>query len=334
MVKTVFSIICPPLILYGLEDNLFLKSDTKIPIENIYYCNLSCPSIFPLKLTNHYPKKRYGWNDLSNFSDGTKKVHRSLFFNLCTVFNISCYEPKVGYAFLQEDTVCLIEKPTCKHIADLIQVCAIGMLDDQESSFLKDQIINLLLVSYSVQKLTRPSDSMGGMHKDSSTQMLHALRECIIPINNELIDTSAYKKVFKKLYNNAKYGYKRSFYLYVVLAIGLLCINRLGELNNYNLYGLVFPLVYGVFSAIYFYNKLDSAYDNLQKTISNFDVFAQQYNAKIQKEINIKKQQINCEQRFLDKQNCFISNTRNDEPSIKDEMSSDFYELQDIREDT
>lgn len=304
-----------PFILYGLEDNLFLQSDTKIPIENIYYCNLHYPNILALKRTNHQGKQ-YGWNHLSNFSDGTKKVHRSLFFNLCTVFNISCYEPEVGYAFLQEDIVCLIERPTCKHIADLIQVCAIGMSDDEESSCLKKEIINLLLVSYNVQKLTRPWDSMGDMHQDSSTKMLNALRGCMIPIN-KLIDTSDYKKVFETLYKNAKYGYKTSLCLYVGLAIGLLCVNILGMCNITYVYGLAFLLLYGAFSAVYFYNKLDGAYDNLLKTIEHFDLFAQQYNTKIQKEIMIKKQQIN----------------RNDIPFTINDLISDSLELQDIRED-
>lgn len=335
MLKAVFFIICLPSILYGLENNLSLQSNAKIPIENVHYCYWDSSNIFALKPTNH-PEKKYGWNNLENFSEGTKKVRRSMFFYLCAVCNISLYEPEIGYAFLDEEIVCFIEQPTFKHIADLIKICAI---DSPEPLSLKEEVINLLLKSYALQKLTRPwnntSDVAG--YSDMQSFMFHVV-EKIIPTRKSKIDTCKYKLFSKTLYLIAKDGYKRSLYLYVGLAIGLFCMNRLGMLNITYVYGSALPLLYGIFSAIYFYNKLDDAYDDLQKALQHFDSFAEQYNDHIQKEIDIEQQHINCERRFNNKLTnqqvmlARVSRRQNIPGSLLDyDIKND--DIQDMRED-
>lgn len=265
-----------------------LHNSIKIPIEHIFKCNeYDSPEINPIKKTKKYANQPYNWNLIKNFPDGARKVQRSFFFHICTsFFNMKLYEPVVGHAFLNKEIVCLIEQPTCKHLADLIQVCDINTPHFIDMKVVKEKIIHLLLISYELQQLTRPWDGVSSVYYTKGNNVfgesMFNTWAMIIPVGMELIETHGYKSGFVKLYKNAKYGYKRSFCMWLSLGIISFLINKKCTMlkTNYKRTIELFFL-YNICSAVYFYKKLDNAYDNVKEAIDEFDLFAKQWNESI-----------------------------------------------------
>ncbi|HTM06508.1 MAG TPA: hypothetical protein VL201_04665 [Patescibacteria group bacterium] len=299
LLKIITFIFCLSGIITGSTNNVVDQDIPQISIKNVYSYNSDGSNIFALKGTKH-SQREYDWNNLKNFPGATEKINRSLFFHLCGVFNYYGYEPKVGYAFLDEEIVCLIEKPTYKHIADLVQKCDINIPPFFDSVSVKKEIIDLLLLSYEFERLTRPYDVVRWWRVDvnNSTDYFGAL-SYVMPFDMHLIKTRTYKNGLNKWYGNAKKGYKKSFYGWFALTIILVFVNKIFKVKSifYN-YGLTLFFTYNAFSPIYFSRKLDMAYNNLEKGMIAYEEFAERYNTTITNNIALKKQHVNSEMRF------------------------------------